>query len=79
MFCSRMNEQFELNGKLIRAYLKREARKHSWLVGQLGISQSLVDKMLGGYVPREETLDAVVALTGIKKEELLIPREKTSA
>lgn len=73
-----MNEQFELNGNYIRDRLRQDHRKQSWLVGQLGVSQSLVDKMVGGHVPNEVVLDALVELFGCKKSDLLIPKKNSA-
>jgi len=74
-----MNQQFELNGNFIRDQLRQDHRKQSWLVGKLGISQSLVDKMVGGHIPNEVVLDALIKLFECKKSDLLLPRKKVPA
>lgn len=74
-----MNEQFELNSEALRKWLESGGRKQSFLARQLGVSDSLVTKMLGGgYVPKERTLKALVGLTGIRMEILLIPKNEAT-
>jgi transcriptional regulator with XRE-family HTH domain len=63
-----------LDGDKVRSWLKQEDRKLSFLTRQLGISGSLVSQMLcKGYVPKEDTVQALATLMGIKMNEILIP------
>jgi transcriptional regulator with XRE-family HTH domain len=71
-----MNERFTLNSVELRKWLESGGRKQSFLARQLGVSDSLVDLMLGGHVPKERTLKALVNLTGISMEVLLIPKSE---
>lgn len=69
-----MTERLKLNSEAIRAWLDREGRKRTYLLVHLGISGSLLDKMLaGGHVPKSRTLNALASLMGCKVESLLIP------
>jgi ribosome-binding protein aMBF1 (putative translation factor) len=71
-----MNERLRLNSDLIRTELNKEGRKQSWLAVKLGVSGSLVDKMLcEGHIPKAKTLSQLAALLGIRELELLIPKE----
>lgn len=72
-----MNERYKLDSEQVRAWLDSEGRKRSYLVGKLGVSGSLVDKMLAsGHVPTERTLNALAAMMGVQAGSLLIPRAK---
>jgi transcriptional regulator with XRE-family HTH domain len=71
-----MNERYELDGEKVRLWLAKEDRKQTYLIKQLGISGSLLDKMLcNGHVPKERTLQALADLMGITSIELLIPKK----
>jgi transcriptional regulator with XRE-family HTH domain len=75
-----MNARFQLDGNKVREWLGREQRKQAYLLRELGISGSLLDKMLcNGHVPKERTLQALANLMGIERDELLIPKEKVTA
>lgn len=74
-----MNNKHKLNAQLIKELLAKEHRKQTWLMAQMGISRSLVDKMLQGRVPGEEKLDQLAALLKCKKKELLLPRKRVAA
>lgn len=78
IFDYKMNERFRLNAELIRAHLEREHRKLSWLEENLKVSDSLVNKMLGGRVPKKRTLKKLAALLGVAESDLLIPREEAA-
>lgn len=72
-----MNERYELNSELVRAWLDKESRKNTYLSHQLMISDSLVNKMLAGrHVPKDRTLAALAALVGVNKDQLLILKKK---
>lgn len=73
-----MNERFKLNDEVIRAHLAKEDRKSSYLAKQLGVSQSLVDKMLAGHVPKLRTLKGLAALLGVQESHLLIPKDRAA-
>lgn len=70
-----MNEQYRLNGELVRKYLRDGDRKQSHLVKELDVSGSLVAQMLGGHVPQEETLQKLAELMGVQVSDLLIPKK----
>jgi transcriptional regulator with XRE-family HTH domain len=70
-----MTERLKLNSDLIRTHLEREHRKKSYLEEKLGVSESLVNQMLGGHVPKKRTLKRLAALLGVKESDLLIPKE----
>jgi transcriptional regulator with XRE-family HTH domain len=71
-----MNDRYLLNSALVQAYLDREDRKQSHLVKKLDISGSLVSRMLSQerHVPKQETLEELANLLGVKVDDLLIPR-----
>jgi len=69
-----MNDQYLLNSRMVRAYLEEGDRKHSHLVKELGVSDSTVCRMLGGYVPRKEVIERLALLIGCKPEALLLPK-----
>lgn len=72
-----MNERFTLNKEAVRKWLEAGGRKQTFLARQLGVSDSLVDRMLGtGHVPKERTIKALSNLTGISEEDLLIPKRE---
>jgi transcriptional regulator with XRE-family HTH domain len=71
-----MNERFRLNSEALRAYLEREGRKQTYLSRNLGVSDSLVDRMMTGHVPKERTLKRLSEVTGIAISVLLIPLER---
>lgn len=65
-----------LNGVMIKTYLQREGRKRSWLVEQLGISASLLDRMVTGYVPTDpELVEKLRKILGCSKTELVLAVE----
>ncbi len=70
-----MNEEFELNGEVVRAWLGERDLKRTHISRKLGVSDNLVDKMLAGHVPKERTLKALAQLMGVTELQLLIPRE----
>lgn len=70
-----MNDRYSINSSLVRDWLAREARKHSFVSRELGVSDALVDKILAGHVPKERTLKALAQLMGVGIETLLIPKE----
>ncbi len=74
-----MNENYRLNGSMIRAFLRQDSRKQSYLIKELDVSQSLVAQMLGGHVPQEETLRRLAQLMGVQVDSLLIPKEAKRA
>lgn len=74
-----MNERFELNAEMVRDWLAREDRKQSFLSRRLNCSDSLVDRMLNGHVPKIRTLEALAALMGVQTDTLLLPKEATKA
>lgn len=50
-------------------------RKQHWLAARLGVSYSVVDRMLGGgHVPKERTLKTLAEIIGVRVEDLLIPK-----
>lgn len=70
-----MNERFTFNGEFLRDWLAKEGFKHSYVSRKLGCSDSLVDKMLGGRVPKERTLIKLAAIMGVEVSILLLPKE----
>lgn len=72
-----MNERYRLNKEFIRAQLRKDGRKLSYLANALNVSGSLVAQMLGkpARVPGEETLKALAELFGVTEQQLLLPRK----
>lgn len=69
----------KMDKQKIKAWLDSEHRKQSYLREQLGVSQSLVDQMLGGRPPRLQTLIKLARLMGCAVEDLLLPEEAKKA
>lgn len=65
-----------LNGVMIKQFLKRDGRTRTWLAAQLGISSSLLEKMLNGHLPKEETVDALVEVIGVPRSVLVTAEKK---
>lgn len=65
-----------INGVMIRQFLKQERRSRTWLAAQVDISVSLLEKMLSGHVPKDETLEALAKLMGVTPQSLLAKPKK---
>ena len=70
------NNQFKLNGALIKKTLKYEGRNLTWIIRHVGISRSLVDQMMAGKIPSESVLQGLADLLGCKSSDLLLPKKK---
>jgi transcriptional regulator with XRE-family HTH domain len=73
-----MNDRFRLNGELIRTYLEQECRKASYFEQKLGVSESLIRKMLAGRIPKARTLTRLAAILGVQESHLLIPKDRAA-
>lgn len=74
-----MNERFEINSDVVREWLEKGGRKQTFLSRELRVSDSLVDRMLSGHVPKERTLNALANLMGVSVSTLLIPKNTAKA
>lgn len=60
-----------LNGDRIQAFINEKGCSKEWLAVQLECSLKTVDNILGGRMPRGETLVALAKLIGCKVEDLV--------
>lgn len=63
-----------LDGNKVRRFLQTEKKSKEWLATQLNCSLKTVENVLGGKVPRGETLVALASLMNCHVEAL-IPKE----
>mgnify|MGYP000178488406 FL=1 len=60
-----------LNGNRIQDFINEKGCSKEWLAVQLNCSLKTVDNILGGRVPRGETLVALAKLIGCQVEDLV--------
>lgn len=60
-----------LNGNRIQDYINKQGCSKEWLAVQLNCSLKTVENILGGRVPRGETLVALAKLIGCQVEDLV--------
>lgn len=63
----------QLNGKRIKIFLLEQDMSRTELANQLGISGSLMNQMLAGRVPQEDTVKKLAQLMGCGTEMLITP------
>lgn len=62
-----------LDGQKIRDHLERKVITREQLAVQLGVSVSLLNRMLGGSVPKARTVQRLAEILGCSAVELLLP------
>lgn len=63
-----------LDGNKVRQFLKKSEKSKEWLAVELNCSVRTVESVLGGRLPRGETLINLAHLMGCRVEDL-IPSE----
>lgn len=69
---------YRLDSEKVKSWLRAEGRKQSYILSNLGISASLLGRMLGdGHLPQNiNVVQDLAKLMNVHTSELIINREK---
>lgn len=63
-----------LDAGRISTWLDANEKSREWLADQIGVSSALVSRMLGGKVPKTETMILLARVMGCQVEDLVTHR-----
>jgi DNA-binding Xre family transcriptional regulator len=62
-----------LDAGRVQKWLETNEKSREWLADRIGVSAALVSRMLGGKVPKTDTMLALARVMGCRVEDLVTP------